>query len=425
VKRIVWTLVAVALMFALGRLTLPGVNRAELSHVIAHHTQLSWGAISQMSVIALGLRPLISAFVLVELFALAVPSMRPLRHAPEGRRKLAYVIAGTAILLAAIQGYFVAVWLEALGYGGADIVVPGMHTRGLIAITLVGGTMFLVWLVSLINRRGIGNGYAVLLVAGWMMSPNWKGLGEHPPLAFALAAVAIAVVVIVVNVLTRARVGAGGAPIPLPSSGLVPLSDIGGGAVFIKQLLVLGFAMPMGVAKLINFMESTIVAPIVILVLTTLLWSWLFTRPALVHDRLVRAGCAAPDMRTWVSATVLSAIGLALIFGVMFMTRRHVPELVTLADPFVVAFIAATLLDLVDEARARNRQPLVAVWPLHDPMLAAVVRDQLTAAEIPHHLQAARLRSMLWFFGPYVPIMVLVPDEHVPAAEKRLRELLA
>jgi hypothetical protein len=206
---------------------------------------------------------------------------------------------------------------------------------------------------------------------------------------------------------------------------LVPLSDIGGGAVFIKQLLVLGFAMPMGVAKLISFMETTIVAPIVILVLTTLLWSWLFTRPALVHDRLVRAGCAAPDTRTWVTATVLSAIGLALIFGVMFMTRRHVPELVTLADPFVVAFIAATLLDLVDEARARNRQPLVAVWPLHDPMLAAVVRDQLTAAEIPHHLQAARLRSMLWFFGPYVPIMVLVPDEHVPAAEKRLRELLA
>ena len=407
-------------MFALGRMTLPGVNRVELGHVIAHTTRLSWGAISQMSVVALGLRPLISAFVLVELFALAVPRLRPLRHAPEGRRRLAYVVAATAILLATIQAYFVARYLEALDYAGSEIVA--LHMRGMITITLVGGTMFLVWLVSVINRRGIGNGYAVLLVAGWLMSPNWKGLGEHPPLAFVLAAVAIAVVVITVVLLTRVRVG--GTPIPLPSSGLVPLSEIGGGAVFIKQLLVLGFAMPMGVAKLIHFMESTIVAPIVILVLTTVLWSWLFTRPALVRDRLVRAGYAAPDPRTWVSATALSACGLTVIFVAMFVTRHYVPELGSLADPFVVAFAAATLLDLVDEARARTQQPLVAVWPLHDPMLATVVRDQLTAAEIPHHLQAARLRSMLWVFGPYIPIMVLVPEEHVPAAEKRLRELL-
>jgi preprotein translocase subunit SecY len=421
VKRIVWTLVAVALMFALGRMTLPGVNRLELSHVIMHGTRMSWSAISQVSVVALGLRPVISAFILVELFALAVPRLRPLRQSPEGRRRLAYMIAATAILLAAIQGYFVATWLEALSVGGAEIVA--LHMRGLIAITLVGGTMFLVWLVSLINRRGIGNGFAVLMVGGWLMSPNWRGLGEHPPLAFALAAGAIVVVVIVVVLLTRVRVD-GRAPIPLPSSGLVPLSDIGGGAVFIKQLLVLGFAMPMGVARLIHFMESTIVAAIVILVLTTVLWSWLFTRPALVRDRLVRAGYGAPDVRTWVSATALSACGLAVIFAAMFVTRHYVPELRSVADPFVVAFAAATLLDLVDEARARKQQPLVAVWPLHDPMLAAVVREQLTAAEIPHHLQASRLRSMLWFFGPFVPIMVLVSEEQAPAAEKRLRELL-
>jgi hypothetical protein len=58
-------------------------------------------------------------------------------------------------------------------------------------------------------------------------------------------------------------------------------------------------------------------------------------------------------------------------------------------------------------------------------MLAAVVRDNLRAAEIPHHLQASRLRSLLWFFGPYVPIMVLVPDEYAAVAEHRLRDLLA
>jgi len=177
--------------------------------------------------------------------------------------------------------------------------------------------------------------------------------------------------------------------------------------------------------RLIDSAERLIVVAVAILIVTTVLWSWVFTRPALRRDLLVRAGYAAPDLRTWFRATALSAIGVAAIFILMFVTRREVPELGVLGEPVVLAFITATLLDLIDEARDRRRSPLVAVWPLHDPMLAAVVHDNLRAAEIPHHLQATRLRSLLWFFGPYVPIMVLVPEEHAVVAEQRLRELLA
>jgi hypothetical protein len=171
--------------------------------------------------------------------------------------------------------------------------------------------------------------------------------------------------------------------------------------------------------------ESQIVVAVAILILATALWSWVFTRPSLRRDLLVRAGYAAPDLRTWVRATVFSAIGVAAIFILTFVTRSYVPELGVLGDPVVLAIITTTLLDLIDEARERRRSPLVAVWPLHDPMLVAVVRDNLRAAEIPHHLQASRLRSLLWFFGPYVPIMVLVPEEHAVVANQRLRELLA
>ncbi|MEO8846186.1 MAG: hypothetical protein ABI591_04910 [Kofleriaceae bacterium] len=421
--RVVWTLVAVAAMFAAGRMTLPGVNRVELAHVIAHGTHLSWGAMSLISVVALGLRPLVTAFVLVEVVALAVPRWRPLRQLPEGRRRLAYAVAATAILLALVQAHFVALYLDALDRGGAEIVAS--HMEALITVTLVGGTMFLVWLVSVINRRGIGNGYAVLMVAGWLMSPYWGGFAEHTWLVLVLAALAITGVVVVVVVLTRMRVAApGGAPIPLPSSGLMPLSELGGAMVAIKQLIALGMALPLAAATVIQSAESLLVVAVAVLIAATVAWSWLFTRPTLRRSVLARSGYAEPDLRTWMRATVLSAIGLAVIFIVMFVTRREVPELGVLADPFVIAFIAATLLDLVDEARAR-RQALVAVWPLHDPILAAVVRDHLRAAEIPHHLQASRLRSLLWFFGPYVPIMVLVPESHAVATEQRLRALLA
>jgi preprotein translocase subunit SecY len=422
--RVVWTLVAVIAMFAAGRMTLPGINRVELAHVIAHGTQLSWGAISMLSVVALGLGPLITSFVCVELVALAVPRWRRLRHVPEGRRKLAIAVAATAILVASVQAYFIALYLEALDRGGAEIVAA--HMRWLIAVTLVGGTMFLVWLVSVINRRGIGNGYAVLMVAGWLMSPNWMGLGEHTALGFALAALAIACVVVIVVVLTRTRVTTtGGVPIPLPSSGLVPLSDLGGIALAIKQLFALGLVLPLGLLTFIQSAESLIVVGVAILIAMTVLWSWVFTRPTLRRDLLIRAGYVAPDLRTWIRATVLTAIGIAAIFILMFVTRRHMPELGVLGEPVVLAFITATLLDLIDEARDRQRAALVAVWPLHDPMLAAVVRDNLRAADIPHHLQASRLRSLLWFFGPYVPIMVLVPEEHAVVTQQRLRELLA
>jgi hypothetical protein len=63
------------------------------------------------------------------------------------------------------------------------------------------------------------------------------------------------------------------------------------------------------------------------------------------------------------------------------------------------------------------------VWPLHAPLLADFVRDRLTAACIPHHLQAARLRTLLGFFGPFAPITVLVPSDRAADAERQIREL--
>jgi hypothetical protein len=83
-----------------------------------------------------------------------------------------------------------------------------------------------------------------------------------------------------------------------------------------------------------------------------------------------------------------------------------------------------TIADLANELRDR-RHGLIPIWPLHDPLLVDAVRDRLTAAAIPHHLQAARLRSLLWLFGSYVPIMVLVPPDRAVEAERSLRDWLA
>jgi hypothetical protein len=86
--------------------------------------------------------------------------------------------------------------------------------------------------------------------------------------------------------------------------------------------------------------------------------------------------------------------------------------------------VIAAVVDILDEARARRRT-LVPVWPLHDPLLVDVVRDRLAASGISHHVQATRLRSLLWVFGSYVPMNVLVPPDRADEATRVMRELFA
>src|SRR6185503_15841245 len=82
------------------------------------------------------------------------------------------------------------------------------------------------------------------------------------------------------------------------------------------------------------------------------------------------------------------------------------PGLAHLADPIFIATAAAVIADLVAEIRARPRA-------------------QLTAANIPHHVQSTRFRTLLWLAGAYVPMMVLVPAEHAEAAHVVMRDWLS
>lgn len=90
----------------------------------------------------------------------------------------------------------------------------------------------------------------------------------------------------------------------------------------------------------------------------------------------------------------------------------------------MIAMLAATLLDIVDDSRAR-RVALDRVWSVQQAQHADLVVRALDEVGIPYHLASANLRTLLAFFGPFAPIDVLVPTEHVPAARERLRSLVA
>ncbi len=121
------------------------------------------GAISRMGIFALGIMPYISAAIIVQLMTAMVPSMQQLKKEGEqGRKKINQYTRYLTVVLATFQSYGLAVSLEA----GDLVTDPGWFFRIACVITLVGGTMFLMWLGEQITARGIGNGISLIIFVG-------------------------------------------------------------------------------------------------------------------------------------------------------------------------------------------------------------------------------------------------------------------
>ena len=121
------------------------------------------GALGRMGVFALGIMPYISASIIIQLLASMIPSLESLKKEGEaGRRKLNQYTRYFTVILATFQAYGLAVSLEA----GNLVTDPGWAFRAACVVTLVGGTMFLMWLGEQITNRGIGNGISLIIFVG-------------------------------------------------------------------------------------------------------------------------------------------------------------------------------------------------------------------------------------------------------------------
>ncbi|NSX53961.1 preprotein translocase subunit SecY [Parasulfitobacter algicola] len=121
------------------------------------------GALSRMGILALGIMPYISASIIVQLLTAMVPQLEQLKKEGEqGRKKINQYTRYGTVILATFQAYGLAVSLEA----GELVTDPGWFFRASCVITLVGGTMFLMWLGEQITARGIGNGISLIIFVG-------------------------------------------------------------------------------------------------------------------------------------------------------------------------------------------------------------------------------------------------------------------
>ena len=180
-KRILFTLGMLAIYRIGIFVTTPGVNRIEMQNLIASggsgsflglFNMFSGGALEQLSIFALGIMPYISASIIIQLLTVAVPTLERLnKEGEEGRRKINQYTRYGTIGLSIVQSFFIALWLENLGRGGAFVTgqvvaEPGFGFRFLTVITLTTGTAFIMWLGEQITERGIGNGISLIIFAG-------------------------------------------------------------------------------------------------------------------------------------------------------------------------------------------------------------------------------------------------------------------
>ncbi len=128
----------------------------------------SGGALQRMTIFALNIMPYISASIIMQLASAMSPKLEALKKEGEGgRMKINQYTRYFTVLLAAIQAYGLAVGLESMqGTGGPAVIDPGLFFRISTVITIVGGTIFLMWLGEQITARGVGNGISLIIFAG-------------------------------------------------------------------------------------------------------------------------------------------------------------------------------------------------------------------------------------------------------------------
>ena len=171
-RRLTFLLLALIVYRVGSHVPVPGINPDQLTElfkgqqggILSLFNMFSGGALSRFSVFALGIMPYISASIIMQLMTYVVPSLEALKKEGEsGRRKITQYTRYGTLGLALFQSIGIAVALE----GSQGLVVsPGAAFRITAVVSLVAGTMFLMWLGEQITERGLGNGISILIFSG-------------------------------------------------------------------------------------------------------------------------------------------------------------------------------------------------------------------------------------------------------------------
>ena len=176
-KKRLWFTLGCLIVYRIGTyVPLPGIDPAVMEQIFQQQSggilgmfnMFSGGALARMSIFALGILPYISASIIMQLMTAISPTLEALKKEGEsGRKKINQYTRYLTVALGAFQAWGLAIGLEAMsGPSGSAVIDPGMFFRFTAVVTIVGGTLFLMWLGEQITARGIGNGISLIIFIG-------------------------------------------------------------------------------------------------------------------------------------------------------------------------------------------------------------------------------------------------------------------
>lgn len=176
-KQRLWFTLGALIIYRLGTyVPLPGIDPVILNDlfrqvgggILGMFDMFAGGALHRMTVFALNIMPYISASIIMQLLTAVSPTLEAWKKEGEsGRKKINQYTRYGTVLLATVQAYGMAVGLESMtGSSGSAVIEPGLFFRVSTVVSLVGGTVFLMWLGEQITARGVGNGISLIIFAG-------------------------------------------------------------------------------------------------------------------------------------------------------------------------------------------------------------------------------------------------------------------
>ena len=176
-KKRIWFTLGALIVFRLGSyIPVPGVDAAVMAHLMTQNgggilgmfNMFTGGALGRMTIFALAVFPYISSSIIVQMMSAAIPALQALRkEGDSGRQKINQYTRYLTVLIATVQAYGISIGLQGMKSDlGPAVIDPGLFFTFTCVVTLVGGTLFLMWLGEQITSRGIGNGVSLIIFSG-------------------------------------------------------------------------------------------------------------------------------------------------------------------------------------------------------------------------------------------------------------------
>jgi preprotein translocase subunit SecY len=400
---------------------------------------------NSISVLSLGLMPYLSAYVLIEVLSLFVPPLKFWRkEGSTGRAKLFRAALAVTVLLAVVQGYMIAEGLESMiGYDGKSFINnSGMGFRLQLVLTLTAGLFLSLLVADQISKKGIGHGISVLLLVSYTANicailpesletvfRNHFG-GEHITVddayLFLLILLALFLIVAFIVIFEKSHMRIpvkfengmeAYLPLKLTTAGIEPASGLQ--TLIIIPVLLFGRLLPVEWVSQILFPPGAyyyIFNFLGILFLYYLL-TFLFYNPTKMLEFLQSRNCSVmlPSNKNSLGNIIKSLIVMAMV-GTLYLSLfvflpsiSHLFWPVSLVGVSLIVMISIAL-DIAGEAAFRVKfGSLSAVTEFHSIPKAGLAKSLLDQHKIPCHLRGYYHRALLYFFGPYIEVALLVP----------------